>query len=75
MPVSIHASTKRQFDRCSSGVDSLAYLSKEGMVEAAQANAGHFCTACFDGAYPIEMDESVSGSKLMLEPKGIAATV
>ncbi|NDD46416.1 MAG: amidophosphoribosyltransferase, partial [Synechococcaceae bacterium WB9_4xB_025] len=56
------------------GVDSLAYLSKEGMVEAAQANAGHFCTACFDGAYPIEMDESVSGSKLMLEPKGIAAT-
>jgi amidophosphoribosyltransferase len=57
------------------GVDSLAYLSKEGMVEAAQANAGHFCTACFDGAYPIDMDESVSGSKLMLEPKGIAATV
>ena len=57
------------------GVDSLAYLSKEGMVKAAQANAGHFCTACFDGAYPIEMDESVSGSKLMLEPKGIAATL
>ncbi len=56
-------------------MDSLAYLSKQGMVEAAQANAGHFCTACFDGAYPIEMDESVSGSKLMLEPKGIAATV
>jgi amidophosphoribosyltransferase len=45
------------------------------MVEAAQANATHFCTACFDGAYPIEMDESVSGSKLMLEPRGIAATV
>jgi amidophosphoribosyltransferase len=57
------------------GVDSLAYLSKEGMVEAAQANAAHFCTACFDGAYPIEMDSSVSGSKLMLEPAGIAATV
>ena len=57
------------------GVDSLAYLSKEGMVEAAQANSGHFCTACFDGAYPIAMDESVSGSKLMLEPRGIAATL
>ena len=55
------------------GVDSLAYLSKEGMVEAAQANADHFCTACFDGAYPIEMDSSVSGSKLMLEPAGIAS--
>jgi amidophosphoribosyltransferase len=57
------------------GVDSLAYLSKAGMVEAAQANAGQFCTACFDGAYPIEMDEAVSSSKLMLEPSGIAATV
>jgi len=57
------------------GVDSLAYLSKSGMVEAAQANAGQFCTACFDGAYPIDMDEDVSSSKLMLEPKGIAASV
>jgi amidophosphoribosyltransferase len=57
------------------GVDSLAYLSKAGMVEAAQANAGQFCTACFDGAYPIDMDEAVSSSKLMLEPSGIAATV
>ncbi len=56
-------------------MDSLAYLSKQGMVDAAQANSSHFCTACFDGAYPIEMDESVSGSKLMLEPAGIAATV
>ena len=57
------------------GVDSLAYLSKEGMVEAARSNAGHFCTACFDGAYPIEMEESLRNSKLMLEPGGIAATV
>jgi amidophosphoribosyltransferase len=57
------------------GVDSLAYLSKQGMVEAARSHSGHFCTACFDGAYPIEMDEAVSSSKLMLEPAGIAATV
>jgi amidophosphoribosyltransferase len=55
------------------GVDSLAYLSKEGMVEAAQAHAGHFCTACFDGAYPIEMDDALRNSKLMLEPAGLAA--
>ncbi len=55
------------------GVDSLAYLSKEGMVEAAQAHSGHFCTACFDGAYPIEMDDAVRNSKLMLEPAGLAA--
>jgi amidophosphoribosyltransferase len=55
------------------GVDSLAYLSKQGMVDAAQANSAHFCTACFDGAYPIEMEESLRSSKLMLEPAGIAA--
>jgi amidophosphoribosyltransferase len=57
------------------GVDSLAYLSKQGMVDAAHANSSHFCTACFDGAYPIEIDEQVSSSKLMLEPAGIAAKV
>ncbi|MCP9775552.1 amidophosphoribosyltransferase [Cyanobium sp. WAJ14-Wanaka] len=57
------------------GVDSLAYLSKSGMVDAAKDNSSHFCSACFDGAYPIEMEESVSSSKLMLEPAGIAATV
>jgi amidophosphoribosyltransferase len=56
------------------GVDSLAYLSKQGMVEAAQSHSEHFCTACFDGAYPIEMDEAVRNSKLMLEPAGLAAT-
>jgi amidophosphoribosyltransferase len=57
------------------GVDSLAYLSKQGMVAAAQAHSEHFCTACFDGTYPIAMDEELRNSKLMLEPGGIAATV
>ncbi|MCP9942673.1 amidophosphoribosyltransferase [Cyanobium sp. ATX 6E8] len=57
------------------GVDSLAYLSKQGMVDAALANSANFCTACFDGAYPIEMPEQVRSSKLMLEPAGIAAAV
>ena len=53
-------------------VDSLAYLSKEGMVEAANAESGHFCSACFDGQYPIPMDRDVMASKLTLEPAGIA---
>ena len=57
------------------GVDSLAYLSKQGMVDAAKANSNNFCSACFDGAYPIEMEEAVRSSKLMLEPAGIAATL
>jgi amidophosphoribosyltransferase len=54
-------------------VDSLAYLSKDGMVEAAMAHSSHFCTACFNGDYPIQMDEEVRRSKLMLEPAGVAA--
>ncbi len=33
------------------GVDSLGYLSLEGMVEAV-AEAGPYCTACFSGEYP-----------------------
>ena len=33
------------------GVDSLGYLSLEGMVEAV-ADAGPYCTACFSGEYP-----------------------
>ena len=57
------------------GVDSLAYLSKQGMVDAAQAPSGQFCTACFDGAYPIAMDDDVRSSKLMLEPAGLAAAL
>ena len=56
------------------GVDSLAYLSKEGMVEAAHTHSGDFCTACFDGNYPIEMDEDFKRSKLMLEPAGMACS-
>jgi amidophosphoribosyltransferase len=56
-------------------VDSLAYLSKEGMVEAARASSSQFCTACFDGAYPVPMDEAMRSSKLMLEPAGVAASL
>jgi amidophosphoribosyltransferase len=36
-------------------------------------HSSHFCTACFDGAFPIEMEEEVRRSKLMLEPAGLAA--
>jgi amidophosphoribosyltransferase len=56
------------------GVDSLAYLSKAGMVEAAHSASTNFCTACFDGNYPIELDDSVRSSKLMLEPAGLAVS-
>jgi len=49
------------------GVDSLAYLSKEGMLQCAQEQASNFCTACFDGNYPIAIEDDLLERKLMLE--------
>lgn len=54
------------------GVDSLAYLSWEGMLKATGENTNNFCSACFTGNYPIAIPETVKRSKLMLEK---AATV
>lgn len=48
-------------------VDSLTYLSKEGMLEVTNEKPSSFCTACFDGNYPIEIPDSIKSSKLMLE--------
>ena len=47
------------------GVDSLGYLSPEGMVEATGLSKDCFCMACFNGEYPIAPDEEFS--KLCLE--------
>jgi amidophosphoribosyltransferase len=49
------------------GVDSLAYLSEAGMLEATQQNTEHFCSACFNGQYPVEIPDVIKRSKLMLE--------
>jgi amidophosphoribosyltransferase len=49
------------------GVDTLAYLSWSGMLEATQENTDHFCSACFTGDYPVTIPEDVRRSKLMLE--------
>ncbi len=49
------------------GVDTLAYLSWKGMLEATQENTDHFCSACFTGNYPVTIPEDVRRSKLMLE--------
>jgi amidophosphoribosyltransferase len=56
-------------------VDSLAYLSVEGMMRAVgAADASHFCRACFDGKYPVgivgEPQELIDGpDKLAAEAK------
>ncbi|HUF77052.1 MAG TPA: amidophosphoribosyltransferase [Longimicrobiales bacterium] len=48
------------------GVDSLGYLSLEGMVEAANG-AGPYCTACFSGEYPAPL---VDVEKGLASPEG-----
>ncbi len=38
------------------GLDSLHYLSQEGLVKATGMTKENFCLACFDGKYPVEPD-------------------
>lgn len=49
------------------GVDSLAYLSWEGMLKSTGADPESFCSACFTGSYPVPVPELVKRSKLILE--------
>jgi amidophosphoribosyltransferase len=44
------------------GVDSLAYLSLEGLYRAVESTPGKFCDACFSGRYP-------AGTPLAITPK------
>jgi amidophosphoribosyltransferase len=50
------------------GVDSLGYLSLEGMLLAAgqaPGEPGHFCHACFSGDYPTPVDEDLVQNRHM----------
>jgi amidophosphoribosyltransferase len=49
------------------GVDSLSYLSWEGMLEETRSAKDNFCSACFTGDYPVPVPEAVKRSKLLLE--------
>jgi amidophosphoribosyltransferase len=48
-------------------VDTLAYLSWQGMLKVTNENPQSFCSACFTGDYPIDIPDRVKRSKLMLE--------
>ncbi|QLE55377.1 amidophosphoribosyltransferase [Nostoc sp. TCL26-01] len=48
-------------------LDSLAYLSWEGMLAATGEDKNSFCSACFTGDYPVTIPEQVKRSKLILE--------
>ena len=47
------------------GLDSLRYLSLEGLKRSIQPPTSAYCFACFDGVYPVDKDESLG--KLCLE--------
>jgi amidophosphoribosyltransferase len=47
------------------GADSLGYLSLDGMVGSAGGSRDSFCSACFDGEYPIAIPEGAG--KFVLE--------
>lgn len=49
------------------GATSLAYLSLQGVIRAIKRPASVFCSACFDGHYPIRIPRKVKISKMMLE--------
>jgi amidophosphoribosyltransferase len=60
---------------CQIGVDSLSYLSWQGMLEETRNDPNHFCSACFTGDYPVPVPELVKRSKLVLEKRPSAEKV
>ena len=42
------------------GVNSLSYLSVEGMLKAAKGTESNFCTGCFSGNYPTRIDQKAA---------------
>ncbi len=50
------------------GLDSLKYLSIEGMLKSMLLPKNNFCTACFNGKYPTKIPKKIS--KRVLEKRG-----
>jgi len=47
------------------GVDSLGYISIEGLLASVSQPSGHYCTACWTGKYPVAPEDSMD--KLSME--------
>ncbi len=54
------------------GVDSLGYLSLEGML-AVEREPRRFCRACFTGNYPVPVDPTAGKLSLEEPPRAGAA--
>ncbi len=59
--------------RDSIGADSLAYIPLDELVAATEVPKNRLCRACFDGAYPIEVNEGARGKYLLEKACGTAA--
>lgn len=46
------------------GVDSIGYLSLEGMLESVKLAKNNYCTACWTGKYPLEVDKDTGKHSL-----------
>jgi len=51
------------------GVDSLGYLSLDGMLRAAGGDPSDFCHACFSGDYPTDIPRISSGAQRRAAPR------
>ncbi|MCL5291793.1 MAG: amidophosphoribosyltransferase [Actinobacteria bacterium] len=49
------------------GADTLNYLSLDGLIKATGGSKDTFCSACFDGDYPLPVPRDVQLAKFMLE--------
>ncbi len=50
------------------GVDSLRYVSLDGMLKAVSIPGDHFCAACFTGKYPVKVVDEMSNKYGMDRP-------
>ncbi len=51
--------------RDSIGADSLGYISLDELISASHIAKDNLCRACFDGVYPIEVEEAARGKHLL----------
>ncbi|HEU5156697.1 MAG TPA: amidophosphoribosyltransferase [Streptosporangiaceae bacterium] len=51
--------------RASLGADSLGYISLDELIAATHQSKDRLCRACFDGEYPIPVEESARGKYLL----------
>ena len=54
--------------RDSIGADSLGFISLDGLTEATTLPASQLCRACFDGKYPLPVEEANRGKHLLESP-------